>query len=335
MSPESQFDRLDTSWDAQVLQCTATNYQIGPFVVQICYTSPSFEKFIRAFSHLKLADTETPYDLSIRLWDVSTSGYKLPLLDWNFLRSIPYSGCRLGSLYLQWFEYIDVLSVLHMDRKRAYYVVRNAQELPWWTQGAPLQVILQAYLQHQGLQLTHTAAVGNGQKAILLSGKGGQGKSTTTLACLHAGMQYLGEDYSILQPGKSSHVFSIYHSARWEPYTRALFPTYESWIMNKDKTPVEKAQVFYQNIFPEQIQKSSPIQAVVALSIGTQELPMVQPVNSHETLQSLMLSTIKQLPFCGAQTMRILQEVIHPLPQYKLVLGTNLNANVDRILDLL
>jgi hypothetical protein len=207
--------------------------------------------------------------------------------------------------------------------------------MPIWTYGAPLQILLQAYLQHQGLQLTHTAAIGDDKKAILLSGKGGQGKSTTTLSCLQEGLNYLGEDYSILQSGPKPTVFSLYHSARWQPHTRTLFPQYEPWIVNKDKTPEEKAQVFYQDVFPKQLRSSLPIGATIALSIGSGEMPLLEMATPEEAIHSLMLSTVRQLLFCGPKTMDLLKKVVIQTPQYKLLLGHNLKANVQLLKKLL
>src|SRR5690606_10227789 len=113
-------------------------------------------------------------------------------------------------------------------------------------------------LKEHGMQLTHTGAISNGKTAVLLSGKGGSGKSTTTLACLTEGLYYLGEDYSILAPGPE--VFSIYNSAKWRPHTRTLFPHYESFIENPSTANTEKALVYYTDFFPKQIQTSAPIQ---------------------------------------------------------------------------
>ena len=47
-------------------------------------------------------------------------------------------------------------------------------------------------------QVVHAASVGTKDGAVLIVGKGGSGKSTSALACLNAGMYYLGDDYTLI-----------------------------------------------------------------------------------------------------------------------------------------
>jgi hypothetical protein len=303
--------------------------------VQISVAHKSLNKLTRAFDHLKVQNIDQPPDLTICLWDASQPEHRPPPLAWEFIRNTAHWGWIENSVYLQWCHGTYALSIFCATSNRAYYVVRSGQDLPWWVEGSPLQAILQAYLQTRRCQLTHTAAIGNQQGAVLLSGRGGRGKSTTTLSCLEYGLEYISEDYAILQPGERPHVYSIYNTAKWTATTRILFPKYEPFIANRKEADREKALVFYRDIFPNQIRQSAPIRAILSLSIKDQPLPTIETADETESLKNLMMSTLMQLPFCGKESIPILQEVIAAIPQYNLSLGKNLEANARLIEELL
>ena len=59
-------------------------------------------------------------------------------------------------------------------------------ELSWWAQ-------------RQNMTFLHSAAVGFGGKGVLLSGAGGSGKSTLSLSALLSGMDFLSDDYLLIE----------------------------------------------------------------------------------------------------------------------------------------
>lgn len=249
-----QFNRFDKVWDS-FNEIHSYYYQLGAFTLCLSFAEGSLaKKILPALKHLEVAPVMEP-DFTIGLWDISVHPQSLPKVDWQLLSCNGYQGICEGSVYLHYYNSIKALTALNVSKNRGYYVVRSANDLPWWVSGSPLQVILNVWLQARELQLTHTAAVGNDQNAVLLMGKGGSGKSTTTLACLAEGMNYLGEDYCLLASKPSPMVYSVYQSAKWESNTRTLFPSYEKFIQNPESAKTEKALVYYQDIFPVQIKK--------------------------------------------------------------------------------
>jgi hypothetical protein len=311
------FEQLDSAW-ASFSEAAAQSYQIGPFVVRICALDATLvHQLLRACRHLEVADRAA--DLTIRIW----SGAKLPSLNWSLIGTNGYRGYADPPFYFHHFEEIGALSALDATRHIAYYIIRDPSALPWWVSGSPLQVILHAWFREKGLQLTHSAAITNGKKAILLAGPGGSGKSTTVLACLQAGLNTLGEDYILL--GKDL-AYSVYQTAKWHPHTRTLFPSYESRIVNRESADREKALIYYEDLFPSQIELSSPLHAVASLRVGTSA--QLQPADLRTSLQSLLLSTAMQLPHSNPRTMHLMQKSLEPLAHFRLSLGPDLRENV-------
>ena len=334
LTVSEQFERLHQTWGS-FSNPVSSDYRIGPYVLRISSVSPSLDKLTRALHHLKQEELSPSFDLEICLWDAAIEKQKLPPLDWELLQRAGYFGCYAAPVYVQWFDTISALSALDLAERRAYYVVRDARDLPWWVEGSPFQMILHVWLQDKGLQLTHVAAVGKKGRAILLAGKGGSGKSTTVLACLREGLHYLGEDYCILEPGAAPRVWSVYNSAKWTLQTRKLFPEYERWVANPDQAVREKALIFYPEIFPSQIKTSLPIHSAISLSVGSGEAPVLQGSDSFYTIKCLMMSTIYQLPFRRSLTMNALKNLAAPINHYQLSLGRDMRANVHLIEELI
>ena len=91
--------------------------------------------------------------------------------------------------------------------------VEGVANLPWWEGGAPFRRQLHWALAPDALPV-HAAAVGDARGAALLVGRGGSGKSSTAVACLAAGLGFLGDDYCILRFEPEPVVHSLYCSAK-------------------------------------------------------------------------------------------------------------------------
>lgn len=296
-------------------------FSLGALTLQLDFATPLLEeKLGKAFSHLEVPKQKP--DLSISIWDTSAAKTTLPPLPWEQICQNGYRGFSQPPLYFHYFPSIGALSALDAESGRAYYIVRSGKDLPWWVSGSPLQALLHAWLREKGKQLTHAAAVGNGEKALLLTGKGGSGKSTVALACLEAGLSVLGEDYCALEPGK---VESVYQSAKWEKHTRTLFSSYERYITNPQEADQEKALVYYGDLFPDRLQKSGALHAIVSLQIG--KALSLKPARKGDAIRSLSMSTLSQLPFPDGRTLTLLQKTAASVPLYELTLGPDQRAN--------
>ncbi len=216
---------------------------------------------------------------------------------------------------------------LHMfDREKgvALYWIRDAQTLPWWVKGSPLQLILHWWMRTKGHQLTHAAAVGYPHGGVLLAGKGGSGKSTTSLSCMKAGMQYASEDFCILSDVPNCWVYSVYNSAKITSQTLQQFPELRKHIDNRDRTEEDKAFFFHHQFQPEKVLFGFPLKAVITLKIEPDENSWMEPIAPMELLPSLSVTTIWQLTHTGLVTLKHLQRVAEHLPCYRLHLGRDL-----------
>jgi hypothetical protein len=322
-----QFEEIEEGW-RKFSDPVQYYYKIGNFTVCLSFASTVLvPKITPALNHILIQEPLVP-DLTVCLWDTTSEKKSLPAINWNLFKINGYRGYHQGNIYLHYFDFIDAISLINVEKNRAYYIVRHAEMLPWWVSASPLQVILHCWLQEKGLQLTHSAAISNGTNGILLTGKGGSGKSTTVLSCVREGLYYLGEDYCILEPSDPPNVHSIYQSAKWDQHTRKLFPDYENVIMNPLDAVHEKALAYYQDFSPTKIKKYAPITAAISLKIGTQSSPIIKKYSKVNGLKDLSMSTLMQLPLCDSRALNVLKNFCDKVAHYQLTLGYDIQKNV-------
>ena len=170
-------------------------------------------------------------------------------------------------------------------------------------------------------QLTHAGAVGTAQGGVLLAGKSGAGKSTTALICMEQGLDYVSEDYCLIENDPEPYVYSVYNSAKLEPNTLDLFPKLRNKTDNPDRQPNEKAFLFHQQIFPQKLIRGFPLLAVLVLQIKQQTHTCLHSASIIDGLLALAPSTFFQLSHCQQPTLKMFKELLMMVPCYHLELG--------------
>jgi len=326
MAKESRIkETLEKEWNT-ITPLHEEYILLGPYTLRLLFATRILrEKILRAFQHLKTAPTISPH-LTVHLWDTTELQRPLPSLDWELLSRNGYQGAYTETSFYHFFSGVDALSVVDANTNTAYFVVRDAIALPWWVSGSPLQALLHAWLRTQGMQLTHVASVGKNGKALLLAGKGGSGKSTTTLACAKNGFTIYGEDYCIIDPSGEPKVYSIYQTAKIESKTFSFFPSLPMHLKSQTN---EKSLLFYDSLFPETMGYQASIKGIFSLHIGEKPIPSLS--KSGSCLQSLLMSTLRQLPFYHSKSMQLLHQLTSQTENYTCTLGTDMNENIRLI----
>src|SRR5205814_2337093 len=174
------------------------DFRIAGSVVRLSFAGAALEPlFTRALAHLRIAPVAAP-DVTFCLWDSQSTG--VPMLP------PPCDRDRFSDRGDLWgfhsrriktaFHYHDYsVNVLDHDRATGVYWVQGPRLLPYWTVASPLRTLLHWWMEPRGCQLVHGAAVAVDDRALLLVGGAGVGKSSTALTCLREGLGYLGDDY--------------------------------------------------------------------------------------------------------------------------------------------
>lgn len=284
------------------------------------------QMLLPALEHLEIDSTEK-IDFTVCLWD-SASTHNIPLnlpaKPNGYTTRGEIIGVHDSKIYAVIDKHNGSLNVFDQNNKLAFYWINNAKDLPWWIGGSPLQLIFHWYLQQYDLQLTHAGAIGYARGGVLLTGKGGSGKSTTTLTCIKAGMNYVSEDYCIISKAPNPHAYCIYNSAKLESNTLNFFPEMKSHIVNTDRKENDKAFIFQHKCYPDKILSHLPLKAVLVLNIKGGSESSLEEIHYQEAIPSLVVTTMWQLVHTGKKTLEHLRDIAAELPCYRLNLGTDL-----------
>lgn len=333
---------------AQVAGIVEHFYTIGGYSLCLRFAGTGLVPYLTpAIAHLATEPTATP-DLTICLWDNASTTTQLPLLIGSLVELLTnhwadhlgtrkeikgYDGDRIRSNF-----HIgpNILSVLDQQRHLACYWIEDAENIPYWEKGSPLQTILNWWTTNHQRQYVHAGAVGTPAGGVLLAGKGGSGKSSTALACIDSSLVYASDDYCLLSTDPKPYVYSLYNTAKLKGQADLeRFPRLAPLVHNRDRIGEEKAMLFLNQHYPEKVVSGFPIKAVLIPQVTGKPDTHLRPTTSGMALRALAPSTIFQLAGSGQSAFQMMSSLVKQVPCYALELGTEVTQIPTTILELL
>jgi hypothetical protein len=314
------------------------DYKIAGMNVRLRFAgSALLPALVPALAHLEMPESAAP-DFTIELFDAVSTGTPLPFLAARFV----------DLLRLRWWEHLegrreikqlngdrirsvfhlgpDILSVLDTAQNRAIYWVEQADSIPYYETGYPLSVLLNWWLARQGRYFVHAAAIGSAEGGILLTGRGGSGKSTTTLACVMAeDLGIMGDDYTAIKPDENR-AYSLYNTVKLKRLSDVdRFPGLRDCVCNLNRVceaeEGEKAMLFLHEHFPQKLISTMPVRAILVPRIVDGPDTRIVPVSPAVAFKALAPSTLFQLPGNAQQAFRAMVEMVRRIPSYEIQLG--------------
>lgn len=290
-------------------------------------------KLTPALEHLKIEPVQNP-DFTIHAWDTLSTGVNAPpppceWADFTDRGDIwGFSSKRIKTAF-HWSEYS--VNVMDTETNTGVYWVKNPTAFPYWVASSPFRSMIQWWMEKNGGQLLHAAAVGTQHGAVVITGKGGTGKSTSALACLNGGMKYLGDDYVIVKKDPEPKVFSLYSTAKLMVNDTHRFPKLKA-LAGKRTAEDQEKEVLY--LYPElksQIVNELPLLAILTPKIQKTEKTDIQPASFWPLQRAMSFTTMSQLPGVGAHTQQFISQFIQKLPCFTLRPGSNFDLIPETI----
>lgn len=309
---------------AGVLEC---HLQLAGTVIRLVYAGATLHRhFSAALAHLEV-EPQRPADMTFHIWDSSSTGVTMP--------PPPFPQDRLTDRGDIWgmnspriraaFHWIECsVNLMDLQRNEAVFWVRNEETLPYWCKASPLRTLFHWWMEHNGCQLLHAAAVGDADGAILITGRGGVGKSTTALSCLAQGMTYLADDYLVVGLEPEPRVYSLYATAKLEPEQLTRFPSFSPLLTNQAYLAEEKAVLQLWPVRREQLAHSLPLKAVLAPCFADSEQTCFRSIGRAQLRNAAAFTTLSQLPYAGKATYRFIDKMLDNVPGLEIALGKNL-----------
>jgi hypothetical protein len=335
---EQYFEEAATASTSSPLTSSEEVFQIaGESMAIRCAGNAQTTYLRKAFQHLKTDATPGPNGLTISAWHngIAPAG---PFLESVFSRLYENWSILCGprgelldfdceEISVIYHPGPDVLSVLDRVNGKAFYLLRDDAPLPFWELSSPFRHILHPWFSSRGLQYTHAGAVGNRNGGVLFAGKGGSGKSTTSLLCVSAGMLYAADDYCLTRPGDTQ-VFSLYNTAKLKgPEDLVRVPEMSGKSFNEDSFEhggVGKGTFDLSEVWPERMAAGLPVRAILLPTVIDSVDSRLAPCSPAEALLALAPSTVAQLPFSGQEDCQRLAALADKVPAYRLYLGSDL-----------
>jgi hypothetical protein len=223
------------------------------------------------------------------------------------------------------------VNAMDSEMRQAVFWVPSHQHLPAWVLASPLRSILHWWMELNGRQLVHAAVVGQGGSGVLIPGRGGSGKSSTALACLLAGLDFVSDDYVALALDPEPRAYRLYSTAKLDRRTLSLHPELAARCRTIDQQGFDKIVLFLEDGYRDRLQESLPLHLVLRPYISGAPQTIVEPVAAREVERALGAETLLYLPHVGARAVEFLDRVSDEVPHAAIRLGTDRSGIVAAI----
>lgn len=206
-----------------------------------------------------------------------------------------------------------------------------------YERGKPLSRLLLEWHNDQNLQVIHGGLVSSHGNGVLFVGKSGSGKSTSALACLQGGYQFLSEDYVGLEQlsDKTFLGHSLYNSVFIETTHLSRFSHLLPFAIFGRAPKEKKSVVILSQVFPERLERVVPIKVLVLPRIVDRSETNFRPASRAQALLALGPSSLFQIPSRGNSSFPRLVQLAEHVPSYWLEIGRDLKAIPRSITQLL
>ena len=312
-------------------------YRVGGRIVCLTFAGDSLVPYITpALEHLRVPPKDP--DLTLGIWDTRSTGVQMvpPPCAWGGITrqgEVWGFNSRRIRFAFHWSDYS--VNLLDHATRTGMYWVPDARVIPSWAQAVPLRTFFHWWLEANGCQILHGAAVGTDDGAVLLTGRSGKGKSTAALSCLRSGMHYFGDDCVIVRLEPEPFVYSLYCAAKLNAEDLSNFPALAGLVRNPEQAGREKQVVFLYPQFERQLAPEMRLRAIVLPQIADRSEASISPAPSWKARRGLTSISELQLPHLGRRAGEFIDRLCATLPAYTLDAGRSLHATPPAMATLL
>lgn len=302
------------------------------------------EHLTRPFAHLRTPpDDSAPAALTIDVWDERQAHVPYPSGgDTDPTETVwpAGNGMLAVSAATRYVRYDCTAWVTWIDRaaRRIIGWRANADRISMHERTRPLPFLLPIWYADSGVDVIHAGLVARNEKGVLFCGSNGSGKSTSSLASMCGGLDFLSDDHVGLEERADGSFVghSVFGSTRVEPDHLTNFPQLIPYAIPSPEWYETKSLILVAEAMPLRVKPSVPIRAIALPMIVDAPRGRILPASRAEALRALAPSTLMQMPF-GATPNRFtkLSRLAMSVPAFRLELGRDIGGIAPRVRELL
>lgn len=226
------------------------------------------------------------------------------------------------------------LSLYKRDESQAVFWTASIDDL-YPLDGRPFRTIFQWFLGGLGHQIVHAAGVGFERGGVIITGKGGAGKSSSAVACLNSDLGYAGDENVVVSIQEPLMVHSLYNSTNLDEKGISLMPFIQDSNVPIQEDRIEKSLFYLHEHFKHKLIKSYPLKAIVVSNVLGNGVSTLKPVSGARALTALAPTSIFQIPENHKAAFFRMSKIVKQVPCYQLNIGSALDDVPVLLSDLL
>jgi hypothetical protein len=315
---------------------TQIDIRIADFVVRVETVGAELAATMRrAFSHLITTAGTQPPDLTICAWDEAATGVSVAGQysderrrndDVEILLKVSEDGryvCEQRDLSVSWLDTASSRILSCIASAQCQYLDERAR---------PFHKLISAWLDERGIQFVHAGLISAGGTGVLFVGNGGAGKSTSSVACLRAGLGYLGDDFvGIEDTGGSYTGHGLFSSCLLNVHHLQRFPDLQPHAVPAHQDFEDKSILYLAEVFPGSLRRSVSIAAIMVPRVMHRPETTYRRASKIEALFAIAPTSVMFLPRPSQKAFDRVAELVERVPAYWLELGSDIDKIPDAV----
>ncbi len=294
----------------------------------------------QALKHIEIFALQSNIpSLEILVWDEKESKINMPTQPWETPSDLvedSFVQFHLEHFFVCQYDNQSILYIYNQQKNQAICILKDAKTLNNSFISSPYFKIIAIWASHQSLNILHAGCVSEREKGVLIVGRSGKGKSSTSIQCLIGGLNYLSDDYILVDLyGEKPIAYSIFNSGKLNlkhiDRFNKIKGKYTEGILDKNNKPL----LFLYPLFANQISKNTEIKAIIVPNITSEIKTSYHPISAAESLRSLAPSTLVQLKINNLNHLNSLANLTRSLPNFTLNVGSDFDDISSKVKELI
>ncbi len=219
-----------------------------------------------------------------------------------------------------------------LDREQSRIVSWYASEslLNLDERARPFHKLLSTWLEERGVQFVHAGLITAENRGLLFVGNGGAGKSTSSIACMLAGMGFLGDDFvgfSGTAPRFRGH--GIYGTCLLANHHIHRFPALERISKAANHAFEDKRISYLRGDYGNDLATEVDLSALLLPRVVDRGMTSTRPASKGEALMAIAPTSVMFLPRPSRAAFARVSALVESLPAFWLELGRDVDAIPD------